>query len=142
MARQRFNRTHRVSSLLREVLSEVMLGSVKDPRAAQATMTEVEITPDLREARVYVHISGDDQERREVLAALNSAAGYIRREVGQRIRLRTTPTIEFRYDGSIEYGSRIEQRLRELGLGQSVSAEDDDDLQDDIDDADPGPDGV
>ena len=121
MARQRFNRTHRVASLLREVLSEVMLTAVKDPRAAMATLTEVEVTPDLREARIYVHISGDDQERDHVLRALNSAAGFIRREVGQRIRLRTTPTIEFRYDGSIEYGLRIEQRLRELGLGSTVA---------------------
>ncbi len=124
MARQRFNRTHRVASLLRETVSEVLRGSVKDPRVALATITDVEVTGDLREARIYVHISGDEAERSDVLGALQRAAGFVRHEVGQRVRMRNTPSIEFRYDASIEYGSRIEQQLRALGLGGGGAPED------------------
>ncbi len=116
MARTPFQRTARVASLLRQVIAELLEREVKDPRVRGVTVTDVDVTGDLREARVYV--SGPPElDREAALEGLSRARGFLRREVGNRISLRVTPQLEFRYDASLEYGALIEGRLRELGLG-------------------------
>lgn len=115
-------RQQRVATLVREVLSELLRSEVKDPRVAPVTLTDVEVTGDLREARVYYTVPEDEGLRRAARAGLRSASGYLRRELGRRIRLRTTPTLDFRLDTSLEYGARIDRRLKELGLGDAPPA--------------------
>lgn len=117
MARTPFKRTARVASLIRQVLGELLTFEVKDPRVQGAVVTEVEVTGDLREARIYLTHPGDEAEADAMMRGLGKASGYLRRELGQRVRLRVTPSLDFRFDRSIEYGARIESKLRELGLG-------------------------
>lgn len=148
MARTPFKRTARVSSLIRQVLGELLTFEIKDPRVQGASVTEVEVTGDLREARIYLIHPGDDAEAKSLMRGLEAASGYLRRELGQRVRLRVTPSLEFRFDRSIEYGARIESKLRELGLGgegeagegEEGASGDDPDSGDDFDDSGSGDD--
>lgn len=118
MARTTFDRKSRVASLVRDVLAQIISTQVKDPRVRVITITDVEVTGDLRQARVYfAHHSGEDGEV-EIVAGLKRATGFIRRALGQEIRMRTTPSLEFIADHSLDYGDRIERKLLELGLGQ------------------------
>lgn len=127
MARTPFRRTDRVSSLVRQVLGELLTFEIKDPRVQGAVITDVEITGDLREARIFLTHPGDDGEAESMMRGLEKASGWLRRELGQRIRLRVTPSLEFRFDHSLTYGARIESKLRELGLGgEEDEAEDGD----------------
>lgn len=112
-------RTQRVSALVREVISELLRFEVKDPRVASITLTEVEVTGDLREARIYYSAPEDPAARKAIVDGLARASGFLRRELGRRVRLRSTPALDFRLDTSIEYGDRIERRLAELGLSTS-----------------------
>jgi ribosome-binding factor A len=113
MARNNIKRTARVASLLREVLTEV-LRTVKDPRVIGVSITDVEVTGDLREAKVYIACYGEDGVGESQIKGLAKAASYIRREVGQRIHLRTTPSLTFHPDASLVYGARIESLLRTI----------------------------
>lgn len=117
MPRTPFKRTDRVSSLVRRVLGELIAFEVKDPRAQGVIISDVEITGDLREARVFIAYPGDEHTAQAQLAGLQKASGFMRRALGQRVQLRVTPQLHFRIDRSLEYGNRIEQKLRELGLG-------------------------
>jgi ribosome-binding factor A len=124
MARTRFNRKDRVSSLIRDVVAKIVSSQVKDPRVRSITITDVEVTGDLRQARVFfAHHSGPEGEP-EIIRGLAKASGFIRRALGQQIRMRTTPSLEFIPDHSLDYGDRIEQKLRELGLGQEDESTD------------------
>lgn len=117
-------RPARVASVVREVVAYAITFEMKDPRITGVTVSDVEVTGDLREARVFVHVH--DPERVEgALKALRKGAGWLRRKVGERVRLRHTPRLDFRFDRSLDYGARIEERLRELGLGESSEAGDD-----------------
>jgi len=120
MARTPFKRTARVASVVREVVSELLTFEVKDPRVQGAVVTEVEVTGDLREARVFLMYPGDEKTAEKMLSGLNGASGFMRRELGKRIRLRVTPSLSFRFDRSYEYAARIEAKLSELGLGEGA----------------------
>lgn len=113
MARDNIKRTARVASLLREVLTEV-LRLVKDPRVMGASITDVEVSGDLREAKVYIACFDETGSGAEQLEGLAAAANFIRREVGQRIQLRSTPSLSFHLDTSLVYGARIESLLRDI----------------------------
>ena len=92
-------------------------GTVKDPRveAAMATITEVEVSPDLQHARAFVSVFTDDiQTRNEVMAGLAAARPGMQRALASRIAMRYTPRVKFEYDGSIEQGARIEALLNEI----------------------------
>ena len=119
MARNNIKRTARGASLLREVLTEV-LRSVKDPRVAGVSITDVEVTGDLREAKVYIACYGEDGVGQSQIKGLAKAASYIRREIGQRIHLRTTPSLTFHADTSLVYGARIESLLRKIKTTEST----------------------
>lgn len=85
--------------------------NVKDRRIGFVTVTGVELSPDLRHAKIFVSAMGSDKEKEETLEALNHAAGWIRRELGQRIRMKFLPEIVFRTDTSLDYGEKIERLL-------------------------------
>ena len=112
---------------MREVLTEV-LRTVKDPRVSGVSVTDVEVTGDLREAKVFIACYGEQADGQTQLEGLSKAASYIRREIGQRIQLRTTPSLTFHLDTSLVYGARIESLLRSIKSENSNSenAEEDD----------------
>jgi ribosome-binding factor A len=113
-------RTGRVGEQIKKELSLILQSELKDPRIGFTTVTGVEVTNDLSLARVYLSVLGNDEQKEETLKALAKAKGFLRTELGRRIRLRHTPELEFRFDSSIEYGSRIETLLRQLNSeGQS-----------------------
>ena len=114
MSRHSFKRTSRVSSLIRQALAEIILAEVKDPRVRQITLTDVEVTGDLREAVVHFCHHGDEETETAILEGLARAAGFLRRQLGSRISVRTTPMLRFKVDKSLDYGANIERALREI----------------------------
>lgn len=88
---------------------------IKDPRIGFATVTDVEVSSDLRHAKIFVSPLGDEESARQTMEGLESAKGYIRTELGRRVRLRFTPEISFAIDRSIEYGVRLTRLIDEVG---------------------------
>jgi len=108
------HRSERIAEEIRNEVSLMLAGELKDPRLASAmNVTEVRVTPDLKNVRVYVEIFGSDEERKETLKGLSAAAGFVRHEVTERLHLRRAPEIMFIPDRSEEYGKRIEDLLRQ-----------------------------
>jgi ribosome-binding factor A len=110
------DRMRRVDEAMREVLSAAITSEIKDPRVGFVTVTAVQTTTDLRQARVFVSVLGADAVRRRSLDGLRSAHGYLQRRVAEELRLKHTPTLEFVYDDTADRGQRIEELLdREAG---------------------------
>lgn len=107
-------RANRVAEQMKKELGDILTRKIKDPRVGFVTITDVEVTGDLQQAKVFVSILGDDQEKHDSLLGLAKAKGFIRSEIGKRIRLRKTPELIFEFDEAHEYGNRIETLLREL----------------------------
>lgn len=111
-------RAQRVAEQMRKEITDVLLREVSDPRTKNATVTSVDVTGDLQQATVYYTVLGDDAEKKaETQAGLDKAKGFIRREIGSRIRLRKTPELAFEYDSSVAYGSHIDSLIRDLNRG-------------------------
>ena len=107
-------RTRQVGELLKEELDDIIRREVKDPRIGFFSITQVEVPPDLRTARVFVSVLGDDDERAATLSALATASKFIRFHLKPRLRMRQIPELEFRDDRSMEYAHQISQALREV----------------------------
>jgi len=107
-------RVGRVGEQIKKELSQILQMELKDPRIGFVTVTGVDVANDLSQATVYLSVLGDDSQKEETLKALAKAQGFIRSELGRRVRLRHTPELIFKFDTSIEYGSRIEQLLAQL----------------------------
>ncbi|HET7092786.1 MAG TPA: 30S ribosome-binding factor RbfA [Thermomicrobiales bacterium] len=107
-------RTLQVGEMLREELTDIIRREVKDPRLGFWSITRVDVPTDLRSARVYVSVLGSDDERAATLAALRSAAGFIRHHLKPRLRMRQIPELEFRDDRSMEHAEAIGRTLREI----------------------------
>lgn len=107
-------RIRRLNQLLREELSRLVLRELKDPRVGRVTITGVETTGDLRHAKVYVRTLGDEAPVEEAIEGLESAAGYLRRELGQVLHLRRIPEFRFTADRTLEKARRIEELLDEV----------------------------
>ena len=109
------NRVRRVAEQIRKDISGIINREIKDPRMAGLTsVTEVRLSRDLRYASVYISIYGSDEEKAETLDTLVRASGFIRSEIGRRIRLRYSPEINFYLDNSMEYGAHIEEVIKSL----------------------------
>ena len=108
-------RMQRVGDLLRQEISEIMQRRMKDPRLGFLTVTAVEVSPDLRYAKVYVSSPGSEEELASRVRVLAGAAGFIRNELFKRITLKFIPELSFRADRSIVHGMKISKLLRELG---------------------------
>jgi ribosome-binding factor A len=113
----------RLNSQLHETLVALLERAVKDPRVEGVTITGVEVTQDLAWAKVYFSVLGDSEARRVAARGLANVAGYLRREMGRRLHLRTVPSLRFEYDASLEQGQRIETLLRELHQGPGATGE-------------------
>jgi ribosome-binding factor A len=108
----------RVSELIRGHLMDLLERKINDPRLEMVTITDVVVTPDVVRANVHYSILGGAEAQAEAQAGLESAAGWLRRELGRRLRLRNTPELVFHYDPSLERGEHIASILDELGLGE------------------------
>ena len=101
----------RVNEAVREVLSARIGEGLNDPRIGFVTLTSVETSPDLRHARVYVSVLGDDAARSDTLVGLESAHGVLQQAIARELRMKRTPTLQFVYDESIDRGMRINELL-------------------------------
>lgn len=107
-------RIEKLQELIKQEMSKMLLTDLKDPRIGFVTVTDVEMTGDLREAKIYVSVMGGSEQVKSSLEGLNSALGFIRREIGQRVRLRFTPEISFALDTSLDYGDHIQKLLLQV----------------------------
>jgi ribosome-binding factor A len=108
-----YKRSQRVRDLLREEIADIVIHKLKDPRIGFVTITGVDITDDLKNAIAYLSVL-KEEEKSLTLEILNTAKSFIRSELSKRVRLKTMPSLEFRLDTSIEYGSRIDKLLDEI----------------------------
>ncbi len=109
-------RVEKVQELMKQEVSEIVLRELKDPRIGFVTVTEVKCTADLREAKIYVSVMGNDDQVKNTLAGLKSSMGFIRREIGRRIRLRFTPEISLALDKSLDYSAHIQELLLKVEM--------------------------
>lgn len=116
------HRTRQVGEFLREEISDIIRKEVDDPRVGFVSVTEVEVTDDIRFARVYISVLGSDEEREATLTALRSAAPYIRRHLRPRLSTRNIPDIDFRDDRSMEHAETIARTLYELRTADAQRA--------------------
>lgn len=109
-----YQRTDRISEEIKKNLSDI-IRDLKDPRIpAMTSIVAVEVSRDLRYAKVYVSVLGDEKEKKDAISGLKSAAGFIRREIGERVLLRTLPEFSFVLDTSIEHGAHINALLHSV----------------------------
>jgi ribosome-binding factor A len=108
-----YKRSQRLGILFREEIADIIMKKVKDPRLGFVTVTDVELSEDLKLARVYISVL-KDEDKETALEILNAAKGLVRSEVSKRVRVKFIPAIEFRIDASIARGDRIDQLLSEI----------------------------
>ena len=120
------DRMRRVNESVREVLSEA-LPELKDPRIGFVTLTGVETSPDLRQARVFVSVYGSEQKREQTLAGLQAAHGVLQARLGRQLRMKRTPQLTFEYDPSVERGVRMSRLIDELAPEPNDDSETSDD---------------
>ena len=119
----RGGRMRRVDEAMRAVLSDAIAKDLKDPRIGFVTVTGVKTSPDLRHARVYVSVLGNDPEREGSLDGLRSAHGFLQRRLADELTLKHTPSLTFEYDESVDRGMRISQLLDENDPEEETSDE-------------------
>jgi ribosome-binding factor A len=116
-------RVDKVQELIKQELSNMLLMDVKDPRIKFVTVTDVKLTRDMSQAKVYVSIYGSKEEQKEVWDALQKAVGYMRTEIAKRIRLRFAPELVLERDTSLEYGAHIDSLLNEIKKNEGTHHE-------------------
>ena len=109
-------RVSRVAELIRREVSQMLLNGIKDDRVGtgMVSVTDVDVSGDLQHAKIYVSIYGSDEAKEETMAGLKSATGYVRSELGSRVRLRRTPEVIFLEDDSIERGNKVLSLLNQI----------------------------
>lgn len=107
-------RASRVGEEIKKVLSQLIQQELKDPRIGFLTITGVDVTGDLSQAKVYLSVMGTEEQKNDTLKALAKANGFLRTEIGKQIRLRKVPELLFKTDVSIDYGARIENLLHQI----------------------------
>jgi len=117
-------RIRRVDEAVRAVLGDAIAKDLQDPRVGFVTVTRVKTSPDLRHARVFVSVLGDDQARADSLEGLRSAHGYLQSRVAAELRLKHTPSLKFEYDNSVDQGMRITELLSALVPEEDIDDDD------------------
>lgn len=114
----------RVNGEVQRVLAEIIRGEIKDPRISPLTsVVAVEVAPDLKSCKAWISVLGGEEQRKDTLAGLKSAEGFIRRQIAKTINLRNTPEITFVMDQSIEYGVNMSHKIDEVIGSQSLESE-------------------
>ena len=106
-------RMRRVNEVIREVLGAAIATEMKDPRIGFVTVTDVDTSPDLSAARVYVSVLGTEEEREQTMDGLRSAHGFLQGKIGAEMTMKRTPTLSFQYDDSLARGDRLTQLLED-----------------------------
>lgn len=119
-------RVERVSQEIRDEIATMIGRELKDPRIGFVTVTRVDLTPDLRFARVYVSVLGDKAQQQKSLEGLKQATGWVRREVGRRLRMRLTPDVQFVYDKGVDATARVATLLDEVKDDLTATHDEDD----------------
>ncbi len=114
------HRKERITGLIQQEISKIILREMNDPRCGLCTVTRVQLADDLKSAKVYVSVLGDESKQRTVMRGLQHARGFIQRRLFQEVKLRHTPTISFHLDHSIEESIKISQILREEGCSPAL----------------------
>lgn len=109
-----YQRSERIGDLLVELIAELLRREIRDPRLGAVTITSAKVSKDLRHARIYFNLFGRRENKKETLAGLESATGFIRSKIGKRLNLRFVPTIEFFYDETQDEAQRIEDLLKQV----------------------------
>lgn len=109
-------RRRQVGDLLRDEISFIIQRGLKDPRIGFASITRVEVSPDIRYATIYVSVLGTEDQQADTLVALNNAAGFIRHELAPKLAMRTIPNLTFRLDRSMEHAENVQRLLKEIDL--------------------------
>jgi ribosome-binding factor A len=112
----------RIAEQIQAILSTLLLREVADPRLKNITVTEVKIDPELMYANIYINALGDESRQDEVLAGLERAKGFLRREVAKRVRLRSAPELIFHWDVTLERGERLHQLLSSLDIPKDTTS--------------------
>ena len=120
-------RTERLSEEIRDEVALLIASELKDPRIGFVTVTRVEVTPDLRTARIYVGVLGTEKQRTTSLAGLKQGAGFLRRALGRTLRLRYTPELVFQYDEGLEASDRVAKLLAEISSSPTAAPENSED---------------
>lgn len=115
------HRPERLAEAIKKEISDMLQHELKDPRIGFATITSVEVTGDLRYAKVFISVYGSEAEKKESLSVLQKAQGFIRSELGRRIRLRYTPEVTFKLDESIGHGAKIMKLLHDVNQEEKVN---------------------
>jgi ribosome-binding factor A len=109
-----YQRKARVGDLIKREVAQIIQRELKDPGIGFVTITGVEVSSDLKQARVYYSVLGDEDSKRKSASALKRASGFIQNEIGTRLRLKYTPAICFCFDKSVEQGARIEKLIQKI----------------------------
>jgi len=107
-------RQDRIKGFLKEEISEIIRREIKDPRLGFVTITDAEVTKDLRHAIIYISVMGDEKQKNDSLSVLQHASGFIRKEFGQRAAMKVIPDIHFKFDTAVAHGSRIFELLQQV----------------------------
>lgn len=111
-------RIEKVQELIKQEVSKIILQDLKDPHIGFVTVTSVEVTGDLKNAKIFVTFMGERKQQEDTFKALKRAKGFIRREIGKRIRLQYTPDISFHFDETFQYGVHINELLTQIHTGE------------------------
>ena len=117
-------RIERINETIKELISELLLSEIKDPRVGFVTITAVRVANDMSVARVHYSVMGDESERAACRKGLVSARSFLRSEIAKGLKLRIAPELRFVYDDSLDKSLRIEGKLREAGLGDNFEQPD------------------
>ena len=107
-------RIDKVQEFIKQEVSQIIQKDIKDPRVGFVTVTDVEMTRDLRHAKIFLSLMGSDEQKKATWEALNRALGFMRSEIGKRIRLRCTPELSLHLDKSLDYSNHIQKLLLQL----------------------------
>jgi len=119
-------RLGRISEEIKRIVSNVIMTELKDPRISPMTsITKVEVTRDLRYAKIYISVLGNEQNKEETLKGLESGKGFVRKEIGRNLNLRYTPEPLFYLDKSIEHGFKISKLLNEVNVNENKGSNED-----------------
>ena len=110
-------RQNRVADLLKKEISDIIQTQVRDPRIGFITITSVDVSPDLRNAKIYIHVYGTEKDRKDSMIGLKRASSFIKSDLASRISLRRVPDIYFIYDKGLDQYERIDKILKEFGNG-------------------------
>ena len=114
----------RMSDRIHQILSQLLLREISDPRLQDVTVTEVKLDPELMYAKVYVNAMGDDSRQAVVMQGFRRANSFLRREVGKRVRLRNTPELHFHWDHTLAHADRINRIISSLDIPAKAAGDD------------------